>query len=149
MSRQDLVCKDSQANDVAEVQQPAAPMDVSCVSVSAHKDVPDQLALVFVKALQDAVSDSTPTPFVESLQTQLAGRHSMPKADSVRNVRQKQKGLNTAFSVPGHAVGPDKLAVDMVKALRDATVELMSTPCVRGLTQRLVDWITCEMAVPR
>ena len=42
LSRQDLVCKDgSQVNDAAELQESAAPTDVSCVSVSAHTDVPD------------------------------------------------------------------------------------------------------------
>ena len=46
-------------------------------------------------------------------------------------MRQRHKSLNMAFHCVGHAVGPDKLAVDMVKALRGVTVELMSTPSVK------------------
>ena len=51
-------------------------------------------------------------------------------------MRHRQKSLNLAFYCPTvseNAVGLDKLAVDMVKALRDATDESMPTPSVKSV----------------
>ena len=129
----------------------AAATDVSCVPMSAHTDVPAQLALNLVIALQDAANDWKPTPLVESLQILFAGRHSMPKADSERNDATKTERPQPGIFCPTvseNAVGPDTLAVDIVKALRDATDESMPTLSGKVSTQRWIDWITCE-TVPR